>query len=343
MAKSAYPAGLQELEDGLYAYLQPHGGWGLSNAGLVVDGGESLLVDTLFDRDHTERMLAAMRRATAAARRVDLVVNTHANGDHCWGNELVRDARIVASAACAEEMREMTPAKLAALVTAARVGATLGGGAPPFAHFLRGLGLSRLGALVDASAYTERAFGRFRFDGIEVVPPSETFSGGTELLVGDRRVELREVGPAHTRGDVMVFVPDARVVFTGDILFADAHPLIWEGPVDNWIAACDMILERDVKTVVPGHGRVCDVATVRETRGYLSWVREESRKRFHAGLSAEEAAHDLDLGPYVDWSEPERIVVNVAACYRELEGSEREDVVELFGAMARWEQVRADD
>ena len=81
------------------AYLQPDGSWGWSNAGLVVDGDASLLVDTLFDLRLTGEMLDAMRRATPAAAAIDVVVNTHANGDHCWGNQLVRDAEIVGSRA----------------------------------------------------------------------------------------------------------------------------------------------------------------------------------------------------------------------------------------------------
>ncbi len=341
MANVSYQSGLREVADGVFAYLQPHGGWGLSNAGLLVDQGVSLLVDTLFDRERTMEMLVAMRRATPAARQMDFVVNTHANGDHCWGNELVRNARIIASEAGAREMRELAPGKLAALSTVARVGAELDALAAPLGQLCRAVGLERLGALLDASDYARRAFGAFRFDGIEVVLPSETFSGETDLRVGERRVELLEVGPAHTRGDVLVFVPDAHTVFTGDILFADAHPLLWEGPVRNWLVACDAILGRDVRVVVPGHGPVCDLAAVRQTAEYLTWIREEARQRFEGGLSAEEAAHDLDLGPYADWSEPERVVVNVAACYRELAGEpRRDDLVQLFGAMARWERAR---
>src|SRR5207248_8442959 len=99
----SYERGLTEVGDGLYAYLQPDGGWGWSNAGLVVDGDSSLLIDTLFDLSLTEQMLADMRRAAAAAARIDTVVNTHANGDHCYGNQLVRDARIVASERTADE------------------------------------------------------------------------------------------------------------------------------------------------------------------------------------------------------------------------------------------------
>ena len=93
-----YTKGLHELGNGLYAWLQPDGGWGWSNAGLVVDGDRSLLVDTLFDLKLTREMLAAMRARHAAAARIDTLVNTHANGDHCYGNQLVAGARIIASA-----------------------------------------------------------------------------------------------------------------------------------------------------------------------------------------------------------------------------------------------------
>ena len=95
----AYAHGLHELGPGSYAWLQPDGSWGWSNAGLVVDGEESLLVDTLFDLPLTRAMLDAMRDAVPAARSIDVLVNTHANGDHCFGNELVEGAVIVASRA----------------------------------------------------------------------------------------------------------------------------------------------------------------------------------------------------------------------------------------------------
>src|SRR5260370_36734706 len=100
-----FTKGLHELGNGCYAYLQPDGGWGWSNAGLVADAGESLLVDTLFDLKLTGEMLDTMRRAEPnAAARIDTLINTHSNGDHCFGNELANGAEIIASKACAEEM-----------------------------------------------------------------------------------------------------------------------------------------------------------------------------------------------------------------------------------------------
>ena len=104
-----YRKGLHDLGDGVYAYLQPDGSWGWSNAGLIVDGEQSLLVDNLFDLKLTQAMLDEMRAAAPAAASFDYLVNTHANGDHCWGNELVAGAEIIASRAGAEEMAEVPP------------------------------------------------------------------------------------------------------------------------------------------------------------------------------------------------------------------------------------------
>jgi cyclase len=310
MADRTFRKGLVDLGHGLHAWLQPDGSWGYSNAGLVTDGSASLLIDTLFDLPLTREMLDAMAAATPAARQIDVLVNTHANGDHCYGNQLVPDAVIIASKASAEEMTHVHPALMAAMIRNA----------------------DQLGA---AGAYFARIFGDFEFEGIDPTPPNQTFEGHHELRVGSKRVELIEVGPAHTRGDVLVHVPDEGVVFTGDILFIDGTPIMWEGPVRNWIAACDRIIAMAPSVVVPGHGPITDVAGVRGVRDYLVYVRDEARQRYDAGLSPADAARDIALGDYSSWLDAERIVVNVHSLYREF-GSQAAapDLVTLFGLMA---------
>ena len=109
-----YTHGLKGLGNGLYAWLQPDGGWGWSNAGLIRDGDQSLLVDTLFDMPLTRTMLGAMQDATGLAPEdIGVIVNTHANGDHCHGNGCCPQAEIIASEASAKEMIEVPPAMLA--------------------------------------------------------------------------------------------------------------------------------------------------------------------------------------------------------------------------------------
>ena len=182
--------------------------------------------------------------------------------------------------------------------------------------------------------FVSRIFGPFEFDGITVAKPTETFEGSLTLHVGGTEVRLFEVGPAHTAGDVIVYLPAAGVVFTGDILFVGGHPIVWAGPVENWIAALDRILALGPAVVVPGHGPVTDMRAVTAERDYLAWLAQEARLRFEAGLSPIEAAREL-ASDYAAWTEGERLVVNVAAVYRQLDPTAPQPgVLELFGQMA---------
>jgi cyclase len=294
----SYVKGLQEVGDGLYAYLQPDGSWGWSNAGLVVDGERTLLIDTLFDLELTGQMLRAMRRAVPAAANIDTLVNTHANGDHCYGNQLVGGARIVASERTAAEMVELPPAAMAALVEQAPEMGELG------AFFLD-------------------CFGAFDFRGIELMLPQQTFSGKLTVAVGDRELELIDVGPAHTRGDTLVHAPRERVLFSGDILFSGAHPIAWAGPVSNWIGACERILAMDLELIVPGHGPLATPDAVRELKAYFEYLYEEARRCRAEGMTALEAARAIALDRWADWGEAERLVVNIANIYGELEGDQQ--------------------
>lgn len=303
--------GLQEVGRGVHAYLQPDGTWGLSNAGLIADGGESLLVDTLFDLPRTGEMLAAMRAVEPAAARIGALVNTHHNGDHCYGNQLVEGAEIIASEAAAQAMRHEPPA------------------------FLHGF-LQQAAALGPLGAYLLHCFGRFQLGDVRQVLPTRTFRGHLQLTVGEAAVDLFEVGPAHTPGDVIVHVPSRRVVFTGDVLFVDVHPVMWAGPVGAWLAACERITALEPEVVVPGHGPVAGLAAVREMARYLAYVRDEATRRHAAGMPLFDAAADIALTDWSSWGDAERIVVNVASIYRELEGDPAPlEVPQMFAMMAR--------
>ena len=307
---ASYSHGLVEVANGSFAYLQPDGGWGWSNAGLVTSGGESLLVDTLFDLRLTRDMLDSMSSITATAP-IRQLVNTHANGDHCYGNELVVGADIIASSACAAEMVQTPPAVLDAFMKAA----------------------PNLG---DLGTYLVECFSAFDFEGITMTPPTVTFEHRLDVTVGDLTVELHEVGPAHTEGDVIAYVPETGVVYTGDILFIEGTPLMWAGPISNWIAACDLIVSLDATCIVPGHGPLTDADGVRRVRDYLTFVDAEARARHAAGMTVGEAAADISLGQFSDWIDRERIAVNVDTVYRELDPQRpRTDVAGLFSMMAK--------
>lgn len=313
MKPASFRRGLHDMGNGLYAWLQPDGGWGWSNAALIVDGDQSLLVDTLFDEPLTAQMLAAMQDATGIAPdAIPLLVNTHANGDHTHGNALVPNAEIIASAAAAQEMAELPPALVAKLMAGAAAG-----------------------ALGPAGGMLKEVFAPFDLASARGRPPTRTFAERLDLRVGDKAVELRKLGPAHTTGDTIVHVPGDRAIFTGDILFVDVTPIMWAGPVGSWLAACDWILDLDVEHIVPGHGRPTDKAGVRRLQEYLRYVDHEARRRYEAGMPALEAAQDIALGEFRHWLDAERIAANVLALYREYSGDSRPpDMIAVFNAMA---------
>lgn len=306
-----YPGGLCELRDGTWAWLQPNGEWGESNAGLVVGHGEALLVDTLWDTALTARMLSSMSEASDAPIRT--VVNTHSDGDHVWGNQLVAGASIVSSAAAAKVIASESPRSLERFRKLGRMLRTLGTLAP------------RLPARA-VGEYFEGMVAPYDFSAVSTTPPTRVFSGELDLDVGGRTVRLVEVGPAHTPGDLVVLVPDARVVLAGDVLFVGVTPVMWAGPLRNWIAALDLILEADADTVVPGHGPVCGKSEVEALRRYWVWLEAAARLRLGAGMPVADAAADIIsseeflTAEWAAWDLPERILINVATLDRERRG-----------------------
>jgi glyoxylase-like metal-dependent hydrolase (beta-lactamase superfamily II) len=149
------------------------------------------------------------------------------------------------------------------------------------------------------------------------------------------------MGPAHTAGDVVVHLPGSRVLFTGDLLFRLCTPLGWDGTYAGWIGACDRMIALAPEVVVPGHGPLTDLEGLREFRAYLQYVRGESKTFFEQGLSELEAAKRIDLGPYADWTQPERLVFNVNRAYRELRGGTADEPANAIELMDRACELRA--
>jgi glyoxylase-like metal-dependent hydrolase (beta-lactamase superfamily II) len=309
-AAPRFPGGLQDLGHGTWAWIQPDGGWGEANSGLVVGDGASAVVDTPWDQVRAREILAAMAPHVKGAP-VRLAVNTHSDGDHWWGNaELPGDATIVTSAESLEAMKEdATPKDLVRMRRAARLSARIPGRAGELGRYVRDM------------------LGPFRFQDVRLRPPDRTFDDRAVEEVGGRTLELRTVGPAHTMGDLVVHVPDAGVVFAADVLFVGVAPVMWAGPVENWIAALEAVLALDAPTVVPGHGPVCGPAEVRAMRDYWTWLAEAVALQHRLGRSATRATVEIvrsdGFAPWRDWLLPERTVISVTAILRHLEGKDR--------------------
>jgi glyoxylase-like metal-dependent hydrolase (beta-lactamase superfamily II) len=299
-----FEGGLHEVADGILAWLQPNGNWGESNAALVLGQGEALLVDTLWTPALTRSMLDAMSARAPAPIRT--VVNTHSDGDHVWGNQLVGDAEIVATSTAARIIREEPPAGLRRVRALAPI-------------------VRRIPPAATLGSYVAWMLAPYDFSGVTLTPPSREFDGTLALTAGGREVQLYEVGPAHTPGDLIVHVPDARVVIAGDVLFVGVHPVMWAGPASSWIAALDRIHGLDPVAVVPGHGPIATSTEVQTLRDYLAWLEAAALPRLSSGASPSAIAtalalsDDLRDAPWGAWQGPERMVISISTIQRHLQ------------------------
>jgi cyclase len=302
---------LTALDDDVYACLQPDRGFGWSNSGLVARGG-GLVVDTFWDLPRTRAMIDLYSGVHPAQPR--RLVNTHHNGDHCWGNQLFAGSEIIGHRLCAEEMRkDISPEIMTAL------GATEG----------PRRGLHRFA----------RALQDYDFSGITITPPTTTFEESVTYDLGGIRVDVIYVGPAHTAGDAVVHLPERGILFGGDVLWNSCTPIGWEGTYAQWYAALDRIIALAPRIVVPGHGGITDVEGVKTLRRYFEFVEGEAKRLYELGVSEFDACKRIDLGPFASWTEPSRLIFNVRRAYRELRGDAWDAPIDVLTLLAEFERL----
>lgn len=293
MGTTPYTTGLNKIAEGCYGWFEPPGSWGLANSGILVVGDEVLVVDTQNDMPRARGLRDAVREVAGSAE-VAAVVNTHADGDHWFGNLLFEGTRIIATAEAGAEMRAL----------------------PHDPRLIRQAADAAAGEAL--RAFLNWRADMFDYTGWEPVFPTETHTASTSIEIGGTQVDLIHVGPAHTPGDMVVHVPERGVVFAGDLVFHRSTPMVWAGPMSNVIGACQMILALEPAVVVPGHGSVADRAGVQDLCDYLTLVHEHASKSFAAGHSRYEAYKRIDLGKYRLWAHSSRVFQAINAVYQEL-------------------------
>jgi cyclase len=171
---------------------------------------------------------------------------------------------------------------------------------------------------------------------MELRPPDLTFADRLTMHIGGREIELLHYGPAHTRGDTLVWMPAERVLFTGDIILSGATPFTLMGSVMGTLTTLDSIRDLDPQLLVTGHGPVCGPEALDVTERYLRRIQQLAEQGAGAGLSPLEVARTAGPGEFADLIDPERLVGTLHRAYAELEpgllGREL-DVMRAFAEM----------
>jgi len=233
------------------------------------------------------------------------VINTHGDGDHCWGNQLFSDRIITATRACVEYMMHPSPRQLRAIKHGAKLLQCL-----PYA------GLDSLGK------YMGDMLSPYEFQKIRVRPAQETFTGSITITVEGVTLHLIETGPGHTDGDCIVCVPERQVVFAGDILFVGVTPVAWAGPVENIRRGLSRLLELQPEVIVPGHGPLAHSSDIQDQIDYWDWLESTLEPMARSGLSPFDASRrclerdDFRRSAFAPWRCPERIFTSACTLYR---------------------------
>lgn len=167
-----------------------------------------------------------------------------------------------------------------------------------------------------------------QLDGVALVEPHVVYDGAAQLDLGGSSAELRSVGLAHTGGDQIVFVPEQRVLFTGDLVESRCFAIFpWFPPDDidvdgnRWIAVLEQLEQLEPDIVVPGHGDIGGAEVIREAREYLESLRDDTRRLAAEGASQDDAAAEVDRTMrerHPDWAQPEWIAFGVRSFYADL-------------------------
>ncbi|MFF3213975.1 MBL fold metallo-hydrolase [Streptomyces sp. NPDC002886] len=158
------------------------------------------------------------------------------------------------------------------------------------------------------------------FGALDITAPDLTYTDRMTLHVGETEVRVLHPGVAHTTGDSVVWLPGQRIVFTGDLVFAEGTPFLAMGSLAGSLRALELLRSLDAETVVPGHGPLTDPGAYEATERYLRYVAELAREGRAKGLTPLEAARQADLGEFAAWRESERLVANLHRAYAELAG-----------------------
>jgi cyclase len=288
------PPRVEEVADRVFAYVQPDGTWWINNTGFVVGGAGDGVV--AVDTCATERRTRRFldHVSQVTAEPIRVVVNTHHHGDHTHGNFLTHPAAIVGHERCRSAI-------LAAGIT--HFDGVFGDPSPDWGH-------------------------------LEVAPPMITFTDHLHVHAGDIGVELHYIGtPAHTDNDVVAWLPEQRVLFSGDLVFNGGTPFVLMGSVTGALDAIDRLRAFDADVVVPGHGPVCDMSVLDRLGDYYRFVQRVALDAHASGVTPLEAARDTDLGEFAELSDSERIVGNLHRAMFELDGAAPGAPIDLVGAI----------
>ncbi|ENQ3078917.1 MBL fold metallo-hydrolase [Bacillus cereus] len=238
---------LEKIRNGIYAAIAKEGGGAAANAGFIDLGDTTIVFDTFNTQQASEDLKYAAE--TITNKPVTWVINSHWHGDHIRGNQTFKESTIISSQMTYDKMKTAHPSRINKQKNDIH-------GLKNYIQSLQ----NQLTQTYDMNLEHQINFLselEISLPTLELVLPQQTFIDEVIFHGTKRSAKLFTLGDGHSHCDAMLYIPEDKVIFMGDLLFVDCHPTFFEeSNPQNWIHILKEVERMDIDIAIPGHGSV---------------------------------------------------------------------------------------
>jgi cyclase len=309
--------GFIKLDDTVYADIVSPDGNAVGNAGVVILDQSVLVFDTHFTPEAGAALLASIRSVTS--KPVRYVVNSHWHADHTHGNQVFADAQLIGSANTRRDVLQIDVPSFERTMSITQ-------------NQLEKLSQDIQKEADAARTRRLREQIKVREDYVQTMSRLKIMAPfvilDDYLTIQDKTDEARILflGPGHTDGDIVLFLPTHRTVFVGDLFFNKAIPNVQDGSVLQWMKTLEEVLKLDADTFVPGHGPVGTKKDVEAFLHYFQGLKASVEQAIDLGDSMDQAVHEIEVpAKYSTYQFQNFFPSNVQKMYSEIQALRQED------------------
>ena len=285
-----------ELGNGIYSCIHKFGGKAICNVGIVDNGNETIIFDSFLSPDVAEELLNALQELSLSPLKY--VVNSHFHNDHIRGNQVFpKDVRIISTKKTKELIEQEEPLQIAYEKE----------NAPARLAYYDSLNQSFNGDIKSREYQQIRMWKPYYETLVNSHLKVKTrlpnmFVDSIQNFDGPKRkIQLISKGQGHTESDLIMYLPDDGVLFTGDLIFNECHPYVAHGNISKWNAWLDFMNSLEVSTVMPGHGRIGTNELIDQMKDYLKDLESSAENLIIENLSIDESENHSVPSKYKDW------------------------------------------
>jgi len=287
---------LVKLGNGIYSCIHKFGGKAICNVGIVDNGNETLIFDSFLSPDVAGELLKVVEEMGLSP--VKYVVNSHFHNDHIRGNQVfTKEINIISTIRTKEIIEEEEPYQIAYEKENAPARLSY---YDSLYHSFNGDKQSReyQQILMWRPYYETLANSHLK---VKTRLPNMYVDSILNLDGPKRKIQLISKGEGHTESDLVLYLPDDNILFSGDLIFNSRHPYLPHGNIIKWIAWLEFMNTLEVSTIMPGHGQVGTEELIEQMKNYFQDLEITAKYLVNKNLSIEESDNIAIPDKYKDW------------------------------------------